>query len=108
MKNYVLVNFHFNFNQISIFVFYFLNSILLFSRKIINIIMNKALQKRVLLFLIGCMGSRFMIVYLAKVVSPILLKIMGIIALLMSIGFISIYIFSIFKITPTIRLHFNT
>ncbi len=59
--------------------------------------MNKALQKRFLLFLIGCMGARFLLVYLAKKVSLTFLKVMGVIALIISLGFISIYLFGLRK-----------
>jgi hypothetical protein len=59
--------------------------------------MNKALQKRFLLFLIGCIGARFLFVYLAKIASLTFLKVMGIIALIISIGFISIYLFGLRK-----------
>jgi hypothetical protein len=59
--------------------------------------MNKALQKRFILFLIGCMGARFLFVYLAKIASLTFLKFMGIIALIISIGFISIYFFGLRK-----------
>ena len=59
--------------------------------------MNKALQKRFLLFLIGCIGARFLFVYVAKIASPIFLKFMGVIALMISIGFISIYLFGLRK-----------
>ncbi len=59
--------------------------------------MNKALQKRVLLFLIGCMGSRFLLVYLAKISSLTFLKVIGVIALMISLGFISIYLFGLRK-----------
>ena len=59
--------------------------------------MNKSLQKRFLLFLIGCMGARFLAVYVAKNASPIILKIMGVIAFIISIGFMSIYLFGLRK-----------
>ena len=59
--------------------------------------MNKALQKRFLLFLIGCMGARFLLVFLAKIASITFLKVMGVIALIISIGFISIYLFGLRK-----------
>jgi hypothetical protein len=47
--------------------------------------------KRVLLFLIGCMGSRLLLVYIAKNVNTTLLRYMGYLALLPAIGFIYIF-----------------
>ncbi len=55
--------------------------------------MDKVLQ----LFLIGCMGTRFLLVYLAKNSSLLILKIMGLISIIISIGFISIYLFGLRK-----------
>jgi hypothetical protein len=49
------------------------------------------LQKRFLLFLIGCIGTRLLFVYIAKTVNLTLLKYMGYIALLPAIGFFYIY-----------------
>lgn len=49
------------------------------------------IQKRFLLFLIGCIGTRFLFVYLAKNVSKSFLLYMGYIALIIGIGFLSIY-----------------
>jgi hypothetical protein len=45
-------------------------------------------HKRMLLFLIGCIGTRAAIAYAAKVVSPSTLQIMGGLALLPAIGFL--------------------
>ena len=50
------------------------------------------IQKRFLLFLIGCIGSRSGLVYLAKTINKEHLKYMGYLALLPAIGFIYIYI----------------
>ena len=50
------------------------------------------LHKRFLLFLIGCIGSRTLIAYIAKVAQPRLLTIMGYLALLPVIGWIYIII----------------
>ena len=50
------------------------------------------LQKRFLLFLIGCMGSRTLLVILAKNLSIKYLKYMGYLALLPAFGFIYIYL----------------
>jgi hypothetical protein len=50
------------------------------------------IQKRFLLFLIGCIGLRSYLVYLAKTASLPTLKLMGYIALLPAIGFLYIYL----------------
>lgn len=50
-----------------------------------------AIQKRILLFLIGCIGTRFLLVHLAKNASTNYLPIMGYLALLPAIGFFYIY-----------------
>jgi hypothetical protein len=55
------------------------------------------LVKRRLLFLIGCIGSRTIIAYLAKIAPPFWLSIMGYIALIPAIGFITIYLFGLRK-----------
>lgn len=49
------------------------------------------IQKRFLLFLIGCMGVRSLLVYLAKTVSKHILLYMGYVAILPAIGFFYIY-----------------
>lgn len=49
------------------------------------------IQKRFLLFLIGCIGSRSFLVYLAKTLPNKYLNLMGYIALIISIGFTYIY-----------------
>ena len=49
------------------------------------------IQKRFLLFLIGCIGTRSLFVYLAKNASEINLMYMGYLALLPAIGFLYIY-----------------
>jgi len=51
-----------------------------------------AMQKRFLLFLIGCIGVRSILVLLAKNASVYNLKILGYLALLPAIGFIYIYL----------------
>lgn len=48
-------------------------------------------QKRFLLFLVGCIGTRSLFVYLAKKVSTQILMYMGYLALLPAIGFLYIY-----------------
>lgn len=50
------------------------------------------IHKRFLLFLIGCMGARSGLVYLAKTINKKYLKYMGYLALIPAIGFIYIYI----------------
>jgi hypothetical protein len=50
------------------------------------------LHKRFLLFLIGCIGTRALFVYLAKNAGKQNLKYMGYLALLPAIGFIYIYV----------------
>jgi hypothetical protein len=49
-------------------------------------------QKRFLLFLFGCIGSRALLVYLAKIATPTYLQYMGYLALLPAIGFFYIYL----------------
>lgn len=50
------------------------------------------LQKRKLLFLIGCIGTRSLFVYIAKNVNVSNLKILGYLALLPAIGFMYFYL----------------
>ena len=50
------------------------------------------IQKRFLLFLIGCIGTRTLLVYLAKNADSIYLKYMGYIALLPAIGFYYLFL----------------
>jgi hypothetical protein len=50
------------------------------------------IQKRIILFLIGCIGTRTLFVYLAKILPINYLKIMGFIALIPAFGFIYIYL----------------
>ena len=49
------------------------------------------IQKRFLLFLVGCIGTRSLFVYLAKNASTQILMYMGYLALLPAIGFLYIY-----------------
>jgi hypothetical protein len=49
------------------------------------------MQKRILLFLIGCIGLRSLFVIIAKQASPNMLKYMGYLALIPAIGFMYIY-----------------
>jgi hypothetical protein len=55
------------------------------------------IQKRFLLFLIGCIGLRLLLVYIAKNIDITLLKYMGYLLLLPAIGFIYIYLTGIRK-----------
>jgi hypothetical protein len=55
------------------------------------------LQKRMLLFLIGCIGIRLLFVFIAFKLPVFWLKIMGILAILISIGFMTIFIFGLRK-----------
>jgi len=50
------------------------------------------IQKRFLLFLIGCIGTRLSLVYIAKNISINLLRYMGYLTLIPGIGFIYIYL----------------
>ena len=49
------------------------------------------IQKRFLLFLVGCIGTRTLLVYLAATLTPPWLYRMGILALVPAIGFAIIY-----------------
>jgi hypothetical protein len=49
------------------------------------------IQKRFLLFLIGCIGTRTLFVYLAKTTNKTYLNIMGYLALIPAFGFFYIY-----------------
>ena len=50
------------------------------------------IQKRILLFLFGCIGFRFLFVIIAKYINTNYLKYLGYLALLPAIGFIYIYL----------------
>lgn len=52
--------------------------------------MNK-IQKRFLMFLIGCIGARFLLAFTAKKINRKYLPIMGLLALGPAIGFLYIY-----------------
>jgi len=49
------------------------------------------LQKRFILFLIGCIGTRSLLVYIAKTTNKIYLPYLGYLALLPAIGFFYLY-----------------
>lgn len=55
------------------------------------------LQKRFILFLLGCIGTRLLFVYIAKNIDVSLLKYMGYLLLLPAFGFIFIYLTGIRK-----------
>ena len=55
------------------------------------------IQKRFLLFLIGCIGVRLLLVYIAKNIDITLLKYTGYLLLLPAIGFMYIYLTGIRK-----------
>jgi hypothetical protein len=50
------------------------------------------LQKRFLLFLFGCIGTRFLFVYIAKTVNTTYLPYLGYLAILPAVGFLYIFI----------------
>jgi hypothetical protein len=54
-------------------------------------------QKRVLLFLVGCIGVRLLLVYIAKTVNIEKLRYFGYLAILPAIGFAVIYLFGLRK-----------
>ncbi len=60
------------------------------------------LQKRILLFLIGCVGTRLILVYIAKNISLQLLRYMGFITLIPAFGFIYIYLTNSRKTGPEV------
>ncbi len=64
-------------------------------------IMNTT-QKRFLLFLVGCIGTRSLFVYLAKTASKTFLRYMGYIATLIGIGFIYIFLTGSRKTGPEV------
>ncbi len=53
--------------------------------------MNDSLRKRFVFFLVGCIGVRCALAYMAKHASPWLLHAMGYIAILPAIGFFYLY-----------------
>jgi hypothetical protein len=57
----------------------------------------KTIEKRFLLFLVGCIGSRLLLVYLAKNIDIKFLKYMGYLLLLPAFGFFYIYFTGIRK-----------
>jgi hypothetical protein len=58
--------------------------------------------KRLLLFLVGCIGIRSLFVLIAKTVSPTYLPYLGYAALLPAIGFFAIYAFGLRKTGPEV------
>jgi hypothetical protein len=60
------------------------------------------IKKRIILFLVCCIGIRLFMVYLAKNMSPEKLKIFGYITLLPAFGFLIIYLFDLRKTGPEV------
>ena len=54
--------------------------------------MDSNKKRSVLLFLLGCIGTRTLLVYLSSIATPEYLKYMGIIAGIISVGFMTIYL----------------
>lgn len=50
------------------------------------------IQKRFVMFLVGCIGMRVLFVYIAKMTNPNYLPYLGLLAILPAIGFIYIYL----------------
>jgi len=59
--------------------------------------MTTDLQRRFFLFIFGCLGTRLLLVYLAKLNNPSISKLLTILTLTFSIGFITIYTFNLRK-----------
>jgi hypothetical protein len=60
------------------------------------------MTKRMLLFLIGCIGTRSLLVYIAKIIDTKFLTYMGWLALIPVIGFMYIYITGIRQTGPEV------
>jgi hypothetical protein len=60
------------------------------------------LQKRMLLFLIGCIGTRLLFVYMAKNSSVRVLKYLGYVSLLPAIGFMYLFLSGARKTGPEV------
>ena len=54
--------------------------------------MDSNKKRSVLLFLLGCIGTRTLLVYLSYIATPEYLQYMGIIAGIISVGFMTIYL----------------
>lgn len=54
--------------------------------------MLNTIQRRFLLFLIGCIGIRTLFVYVAKMAQPKILQLLGYLALLPALGFFYIFL----------------
>lgn len=59
-------------------------------------------HKRYLLFLVGCIGTRLLLAYIAKSITGELLKYMGYLLLLPAVGFIYIYLTDSRKTGPEV------
>ena len=53
---------------------------------------NINMNKRLALFLLGCIPTRVLFAYIAKIASPLVLNIMGVFGLIIAIGFTVIYV----------------
>jgi len=62
----------------------------------------ETIHKRMLLFLVGCIGSRLLLVYIAKNISLELLKYMGYLLLVPAFGFLYIYLTGSRKTGPEV------
>jgi hypothetical protein len=62
----------------------------------------KEIQKRFLLFLIGCIGTRLLFVYIAKHINIQYLPYLGYLALLPAVGFTYLYVFGLRKTGPEV------
>ena len=58
--------------------------------------------RRLLLFVLGCIGSRAALTYLAYIASTSILRYMGIAAALVAIGFTTIYLFGLRPTGPEV------
>jgi hypothetical protein len=52
----------------------------------------KDLQKRILLFLVGCIGTRLLLVYISKNIDKQYLPYLGYLAMIIAIGFVYIFL----------------
>jgi hypothetical protein len=68
---------------------------------LVTMYMNN-IQKRFALFLIGCIGTRSLLVYIAKTVDVTVLQYMGYLLLLPAFGFMYIYLTGIRKTGPEV------
>jgi hypothetical protein len=60
------------------------------------------IQKRVALFLVGCIGARTLLAYTAKVASSRWLRVMGYLALIPAVGFVYLFLSGTRKTGPEV------